>query len=320
MVDKKKLQNVLHNNEQEPKKPVDESMTLNVKNPELEEKVAAYLQEKNGENLGALVNLIRTKRVLVPANLDANEKPQPCLITGPDKNAFLPVFTSKEQIPEEPKSSVIVNMPYLAANHIVSLQEERVAGIVINPFSQNLVFKRNLVEKIEEMEKNRKAGVQTKTVQMTPEQYFLFERKQFEFGHLPKRFFAQGKQMLEELCERKEEYIDEIFEEGYQQKRMYPYLEEEFAVMVMKISEELLVVRVDLPDKDMGLPSCYRIFFTWNNVTGEGRYFTIERTKEKGVRLLGEVGSDLKHIDHGMAPEEGVELPHILAIIKKQNA
>ena len=49
--------------------------------------------------------------------------------------------------------------------------------------------------------------------------------------------------------------MDQFFEECYQQKRMYPYLPEDFSVMVMDLSDSLLIVRVDLPVRDMGVPS-----------------------------------------------------------------
>ena len=159
--------------------------------------------------------------------------------------------------------------------------------------------------------------VQPKKMQLTQEQYLLFERKQFEFGFMPKRFFAQGKQMMDDLCEKKEEYMDQFFEECYQQKRMYPYLPEDFSVMVMDLSDSLLIVRVDLPVRDMGVPSCFRVYFAWNDETQEGRYFTIERTQDPGKHLLGEFKKDGKHVDDGEAPAEGAELQRVLDIIRQ---
>lgn len=321
MIDKKKLSNVLNKQSAQPKAPTDPNLTLDVKNEEVEAQIKTYLKEKTGDNLNTLIELIRTRRILVPANVNEENKPIPCLIEHPANGKFLPVYTSKEQVPEEPKSAALVNMPYLAANQMVAAQREnQVSGVVINPFTDNLIFKRPLIEKIEEVEKIRKSGAKAKTMQLTPEQYLQFERKQFEFGFLPKRFFEQGKKMLDELCEKKEEYIDSFFEECYQQKRMYPYLPEDFSVMVMNISEKLLVIRVDLPNKDMGIPSCYRVYFSWNSSTDMGRYFTIERTKDAGVHLLGEFGRDWKHIDHGAAPVEGAELQRVLDLIQEQNS
>ena len=317
MIDKKKLKDAMNNDQDLTKEaPTDPNMTLDVKNEDVEEKIAQYLEDKTGENLNTLIELIRTRRVLVPANVNEENKPVPCLISSPNNGMFLPIYTSKKEIPQEPKSVAIVNMPFLAVNNMVFQQGEKVAGIVINPFTQNLIFKSALVEKIEEVEKKRREGAQPKKMQLTPEQYMLFERKQFEFGFLPKRFFEQGKQMLDELCEKKEEYIDQFFEECYQQKRMYPYLPEVFSVMVMDM-DSALVVRVDLPTRDMGVPSCFRVYFSWEEEKNEGRYFTIERTPEPDKHLLGEFKKDWKHVDYGEAPAEGAELQKVLDIIRQ---
>lgn len=300
-----------------PKPPSDPNLTIDVKNPEVEALMKAYAGEKTPENLNSLIERMRGARMLVPANLNEKKQPVPCLIKNPEGELYLPVYTCREQIPKEPKSAVVINMPYLAVNQIAAKADSNAAGIVINPFTDNLVFKSPLIAKIEEVEQMRASGVvQKKTMQLTPEQYMQFERKQFEFGFLPKRFFEQGKEMLDVLCERREEYIDELFEEAYQQKRMYPYLPEDFSVMVMSITEDLLVVRLDLPNKDMGVPSCWRVYLSWNNESGTGRYFTIEKTKERSANLLGEIAGDWKHIDYGTAPVEGAELQKVLALIQ----
>ena len=296
-------------------KVLDQDISLNVRNDEVEAQIKLYLKEKTGENLNSLVELLRTSRILIPANSDEEHKPKLCLIDSPSQGRFLPIYTSKEHVPKEPASDGLVNMPYLMANRMAAAQGEELSGVIINPFSDNLIFKRELVQRIEEVEKVRQNAPKGKTVQMTPEQYLAFERKQFEFGFLPKQFFEQGKQMLEELCRQKEEYVDHFFEESYQQKRMYPYLPEDFSVMVMNISEELLVVRVDLPARDMGNPSCWRVYLSWNDVTGSGRYFTIERIGD--ANELVEFAADGKHVDYGQAPVEGAELQRILDLIRE---
>lgn len=299
-------------------KKMDPDLTVNVRNEEVEKQIRIYLEDKTAENLNALIEAVRTRRVLVPANLNADKEPVPCLIDSPSKGRYLPIYTSKGQIPEQPRSDVLINMPFLDANKVAALQGEKLDGIIFNPFTDNLIFKQQLVERIQQVEKARSEAPQGKTVQMTPQQYVLFERKQFEFGHLPKRFFQQGKQMLDELCEQKEAYVDQFFEECYQQKRMYPYLPEEFSVMVMNISRELLIVRVDLPARDMGNPSCWRVYMSWNEVTGSGRYFTVQRVGEGDVNELVEFVSDGNHIDYGQAPVEGAELQRIIDLVQEE--
>lgn len=295
---------------------------MDVKNEKLEELVKQYTDEKNADNLNALIEELRKCRLLVPANINEEKKPVPCMLNSKDKGMYFPVYTALKQIPQSPRSEAIINMPYLAVNEMTAQQQENLGGVAINPFTDNLIFKMPLVLRIQEVEKKRRelakqgGEPKKKTLQLTPEQYLQFERRQFEFGFLPKRFFEQGQAFMDELCEKKEEYIDQLFEEAYQEKRRYPYLPEDFSVMVMNIAEDLLIVRVDLPAQDMAAPSCLRIYLAWNEVAGNGRYLTIETVKDSKERKLGELTLDWKKVDHGVAPVEGAELQYVIDLLQ----
>lgn len=323
MIDKKKLSDAIKNSKDNPQKPpVDPNLTLDVKNEKLEELVKQYMDEKNADNLNALIEELRKCRLLVPANINEEKKPVPCMLNSKDKGMYFPVYTALKQIPQSPRSEAIINMPYLAVNEMTAQQQENLGGVAINPFTDNLIFKMPLVLRIQEVEKKRRelakqgGEPKKKTLQLTPEQYLQFERRQFEFGFLPKRFFEQGQAFMDELCEKKEEYIDQLFEEAYQEKRRYPYLPEDFSVMVMNIAEDLLIVRVDLPAQDMAAPSCLRIYLAWNEVAGSGRYLTIENVKDSKERKLGELTLDWKKVDHGVAPVEGAELQYVIDLLQ----
>lgn len=323
MIDKKKLSDAIKNSKDNPQKPpVDPNLTLDVKNEKLEELVKQYTDEKNADNLNALIEELRKCRLLVPANINEEKKPVPCMLNSKDKGMYFPVYTALKQIPQSPRSEAIINMPYLAVNEMTAQQQENLGGVAINPFTDNLIFKMPLVLRIQEVEKKRRelakqgGEPKKKTLQLTPEQYLQFERRQFEFGFLPKRFFEQGQAFMDELCEKKEEYIDQLFEEAYQEKRRYPYLPEDFSVMVMNIAEDLLIVRVDLPAQDMVAPSCLRIYLAWNEVAGSGRYLTIETVKDSKERKLGELTLDWKKVDHGVAPVEGAELQYVIDLLQ----
>ncbi len=323
MIDKKKLSDAIKNSKDNPQKPpVDPNLTLDVKNEKLEELVKQYTDEKNADNLNALIEELRKCRLLVPANINEEKKPVPCMLNSKDKGMYFPVYTALKQIPQSPRSEAIINMPYLAVNEMTAQQQENLGGVAINPFTDNLIFKMPLVLRIQEVEKKRRelakqgGEPKKKTLQLTPEQYLQFERRQFEFGFLPKRFFEQGQAFMDELCEKKEEYIDRLFEEAYQEKRRYPYLPEDFSVMVMNIAEDLLIVRVDLPAQDMAAPSCLRIYLAWNEVAGSGRYLTIETVKDSKERKLGELTLDWKKVDHGVAPVEGAELQYVIDLLQ----
>lgn len=323
MIDKKKLSDAIKNSKDNPQKPpVDPNLTLDVKNEKLEELVKQYTDEKNADNLNALIEELRKCRLLVPANINEEKKPVPCMLNSKDKGMYFPVYTALKQIPQSPRSEAIINMPYLAVNEMTAQQQENLGGVAINPFTDNLIFKMPLVLRIQAVEKKRRelakqgGEPKKKTLQLTPEQYLQFERRQFEFGFLPKRFFEQGQAFMDELCEKKEEYIDQLFEEAYQEKRRYPYLPEDFSVMVMNIAEDLLIVRVDLPAQDMAAPSCLHIYLAWNEVAGSGRYLTIETVKDSKERKLGELTLDWKKVDHGVAPVEGAELQYVIDLLQ----
>ena len=69
MIDKKKLKDVMKKQDLKQEKPTDPSMTLDVKNEDVEAQIDLYLKEKTGENLNALIELMRTRRVLVPGRV-----------------------------------------------------------------------------------------------------------------------------------------------------------------------------------------------------------------------------------------------------------
>ena len=296
-------------------KQLDPNMTVHVKNEELEQLVQAHVKEQNADSINKLLNYMVTCRVLVPAMKGENpSKPMPCLLQAGNGVTLLPVFTSLKQTEKAPKSHGILNMPFVGANDMVAKSNGKISGIAINPFTDNVVLKAELVQKIAEVEEMKKKGM--KQVKMTGAQYAVFERVQFEKGFLPKKFFGEEKQFLLHLDERRETYLDVLFEESYQQKRMYPYLEEDFSVMVMTISEDLMVARVEFPNKDMAPGVSLRAFLAWNDKMKEARYFTIDMGKEPGSKLFAEVTKEMKVVNLGEAPVDGTELQRVVDLVE----
>ena len=140
MIDKKKLSDAIKNSKDNPQKPpVDPNLTLDVKNEKLEELVKQYTDEKNADNLNALIEELRKCRLLVPANINEEKKPVPCMLNSKDKGMYFPVYTALKQIPQSPRSEAIINMPYLAVNEMTAQQQENLGGVAINPFTDNLI-------------------------------------------------------------------------------------------------------------------------------------------------------------------------------------
>ena len=55
----------------------------------------------------------------------------------------------------------------------------------------------------------------------------------------------------------------------FKEPKLNPYTENDYSVMALDIAEDLTLVRVDLPEKGLVPPLCYRIYLTINPKTGK---------------------------------------------------
>lgn len=292
---------------------MDNKVTMEITNDKLEEAIKKYLEERTKENLGFVLNLMRPTKLLVPAMLKAPNQPVPCFLKSGTGDTFLAVYTSKEQIPAEPKSQAILSMPFPVCNDMVANEEFKLKGMVINPFTHNLILQKELVEKLHEADLK---FAQTKQVKMMPEQFGVLAKKQVEFGILPKRLYAEKESFIHQLCEGKEAFINRIFAETYKEAKLYPYSEADYSVMALNIAPDLTLVRVDFPENGIVPPLCYRVYFTYDPIAKKAGYYTVEMMAEPGKRLLGGFAEDGSHINYGEAPVEGAEIDRIITLAR----
>lgn len=243
--------------------------------------------------------------------------PIPSFLKNKDGIAFLPIYTRPAQIPKEPKFDVLMNMPFHACRQLVLNGKLGVEGLVLNPFSDNLIFQKNLLEAIRREEEGGASGIQQ--IQATPAQLKIMLRQKAEFCDFPIRVYREGADFIQRLSDEKEAVVDEVYRNAYQQTKLYSYGEEDFSVMPLDISDELLLVRVDAPAVKASACLCHRIYITLNPKNNEIHYFTIEQGKEKGERNLGGVDKDGKHLEYGSAPVEGAEISHIMGMIQQMD-
>lgn len=303
-----------------PKGPVDKNMTTEVENKELLELLNTYNADHSPENLNRLIQHLITRRVLLPGMFNAKKMPIPCLITNEKGDHFLPIFTDKDQMDSKKPSQCVLNMPFLAVNQNALNPDMKIKGIVINPFTSNLILLMPMLERIKEVEEKRASGEmeaepKKKQLKLTEEQYVVFERIQFEVRFLPTKLYTGGQEFVDALCEKRETLIDELYEESYQEKKMYPYLDEDFAVMPMEISEDLLLIRVDMPARDMAQSVAYRVYLAWNKKLQKAGYYRIAAGEDRKQMILEEITPEIKLINHGEAPVEGAQLQKIVDLI-----
>ncbi len=313
---------------------------MNKEAQKTEQLIQIYKEDPVKENLNALIHQMQKTIFLVPANLpDSVDKeslkkeveakqgghvqlpegvsPIPCILKNPEGRVFIPIYSSQTQIPKEPVFDFVMTLPFRACYSMALNAKAPCEGVTLNPFSDNLLFKRELLEAIRKDEEARAAGM--KQVKVSPKQYHLMMRQKAEFHDLPLRVFKEGAPFIYQLSDEKETLVNSIYQNAFQNPKLYPFSENDFEVMPLNINEELLLIRLDLPEVKIAAQLCYRIYITLNPKDEKViHYFTIERGKEKGERNLGGILSDGKHCSFGEAPVEGAEIQRIMDMLEQE--
>lgn len=282
-------------------------------NERLEEAILEYQKDRTAEKLTPLVYLLRTSDLYVPAELMEPDKPMPCFLKNKKGDAYMPVYTTKQHVPKDPIIQGLLCMSFWDCTSIAMNEALELFGMVINPFTSNVVLTRKLIAAIQEQEKEIP---KIKKVELTPEQFDIFVKEQVEFYIMPALLFHDSENFVERLCDEREEFINEIFRDAYKDPKMYRGSQKDFAVMALNIAEDLTLIRVDLPERRLIPPLCYRLYVTFNPLTKEAGFYTIEKTQKKNVRILGQVIEGGSHLNYGFAPAEGRELKRIIDLVR----
>lgn len=304
-----------------------------------EQLVRIYKEDTARENLEALVYQMKKTVFLTPAmlpdtpqvqeakrkvrenpgqqvNLPKGTAPMPAILNSKNGDRFFPVYSGEGQIPKEPKADLLMHMPFKACCAMALDERLGVQGLVLNPFTDNLIFGKAILKAV----RNDEALPQEKKqIKLTPGQFQIMMRQKVEFHDFPLRVYKEGAKFINHLGDTGESAVYEIYRNTYQQPEMCPYAEGDFSVMALNISEELLLVQVDLPPVKEAAQLCHRIYITLNPKNSNIHYFTIERGKGKDERILGGVDPKGAHSVYGEAPVEGAQIQRIMDILKREN-
>ena len=95
-------------------------MTMEITNDRLEQAIKEYATEHTKEKLTEVLNLLRPTKLLVPAMLQAPDKPAPCFLKSNSGEQYFVVYTSKAQMENSPKSQALLSMPFPACNSVAA--------------------------------------------------------------------------------------------------------------------------------------------------------------------------------------------------------
>lgn len=313
---------------------------MNNETKKTEQLIQIYKEDAARENLQALIHQMKKTVFFIPAMLpdtpevrEAKQKvkenpgrqiqlpkgtaPMPAILNNNRGEKFFPVYSSQEQIPKEPKFDLLMNMPFQACCAMALDERLGTQGLSLNPFTDNLIFRTELLQAIQ---KGGELPPVKQERKLTPKQYQIMMRQKAEFHDFPMRAFQEREEFVRRLSDERESVVDEVYRNAYQKAELYPYQESSFSVMALNISEELLLVQVDLPETAEAAQICHRIYVTLNPKNNEIHYFTIEKGRGKNERNLGGVNAEGRHLEYGEAPVEGAEIQKIMDLIRGEEA
>lgn len=302
-----------------------------IDNRALEEAIAAFRSDKERESYVKMMELLEKSIVLVPAmppkdiapelmeQLKAGKPVQfpketkivPCLLRKETGEQALPIFTSPQQIPEDRKSPMVMAMPFMGVVSMAAANQDKVAEVVVNPFTEMVVLNRSILEVAE---KRRKAAGQMKTVQLTQEQFQDFAHNRVSLFLLPKYLFEHKEEGLKKLQQEEGAFLLQFYDEVYPKGKKCGCREEDFSLMTLNLTDTIQLTRLDMPDETNKKGLCYRVYAVFKRDTEEVLYYTLENTKDGNV--IARVTGDGKHEVLEPAPDNGAEIEAILNLVE----
>lgn len=303
-----------------------------IDNRALEEAIEAFRADKERDSYVKVMELLEKSIVLVPAMPPADLAPEikeqmqagkpirlpketkivPCLLRKESGEQGLPIFTSPEKIPADKKPPMVMAMPFMGCVSMVMANPEKVAEIVVNPFTGMMVLNKAILEVAE---KRRQAAGQIKTVQVTKEQFRDLAHNRVSLSLLPKYLFEHKEEGLKRLQQEEGSFLLGFYDEVYPKGEKSGYGADDFSFMTLNITDNIQLTRLDMPDETMKDGLCYRVYAVWKRDTEEVFYYTLEKTKEGN--FIAKVTPEGRHEVVEPAPDNGAEIEAIISLVER---
>ena len=332
-------------------------------NIELESMVHDFLENQVEQKFVALMEKLEGVNVYVPAmppqnmppemleRIKAGENvaatagipPQPYLLRKSDGTNVLPIFTTKEQIPEEKRTPMLLYMPYSACVALVMGNQDKIQEIALNPFTEGLTINKPPIEvAFRRFQARQNGNVMpqgrshsrdseqtlsavttpeataggTKTVQMSGKEFRHLVNNRAATVILPMFFLGNPEKAMEQFMAQKEKFLLEIFASLYPEGAHCDYETDDFSILTMQVSDTLQIVRIDLPSVQPMEESVLRIYLAVKDEK-EIRYYVVQRTAQKEENRILRIYED-KHQEVLMTLDDyGSEISEIMSLAEK---
>lgn len=300
---------------------------LKIDNRAVEEAIEVFRADKERESYVKVMELLEKSIVLVPTMQPENLSPElteqmqtgkpvllpketnvvPCLLVKDTGEQALPIFTSQEKIPPEKKSPALIAMPFMSCVAMVMANQDKVAEMVVNPFTGMMILNRSILSVAEK----RRQTVQT--MQLTPKQFRDFAYNGVALSLLPKYLFEQKEEGLKKLQKEEGAFLLQFFDEIYPEGKKIDCRADDFSLMTLNLTDTIQLTRLDMPDETNKKGMCYRVYAVWKRDTEEVLYYTLENTEDG--KYIARVTQDGKHELVEPVPDNEAEIEAIMNLM-----
>ena len=249
-----------------------------------------------------------------PSKIPQGVKLIPAVLKNTAGDKFFPVFTSRNQIPEDKKYPAMLCLPFVECRNLIDKANGEIKAMVVNPFSNNLILNPAFMEATKRAEQQRP---QPQRVQMSVKDFHTMIRVQVERGVLPKQVLENDESFIEKLCEEREELVYGLYAKAYEPGSVAcPYTVDDFSVMVLDLSDTMRYINIKLPEKNLEKGSAKAVYIVWNPQEKKAAYYMAQVVEPNAAQLLQICGpKDVKNL--GPAPAEGEEIRSIMEVFEQ---
>ncbi len=310
-------------------------VSYNVNNSKLEELIAQCQESKNDLNkLDETITLMKRSQVIVPVSFPKGTDPRlvvkilkgeplrkneavnfiPVSMTDKEGNKFSPVFTSRDKIKETKDFPFMIRVSAGFVIENIKRDETNYAGMIVNPQQNGLIIrKKAFTDDLSKVASQGKLEIK----KVTKAQFTVLARNSVEKVELPKALFTRKGGFIDELEDRGEEFICDIYSKPYGDKVPSPYTSEDFNVLSLNINDETQAYCIELPRKGLAPHIATNAYIVWNPVAEKAYYYMIEKGEKGEDDVLCCVTPDGRHEEQMTAPPTGSELTAVLDLINE---
>lgn len=268
------------------------------------EKAVVYLPSLLPENLNE--DAKAAMRAGKGISLPRDAKIAPCILKRESGEQVLPVFSSQKQVPKDKQFPALLALPFFTCVDMAMVNRNQVGSIVLNPFTQNVLIPQEILA----VAKKRGKGMQTKTMKLTEKQFHELAHRRICYELLPVFLFEKKEEGLKQLQQEEGKFLRSLFVSVYPKEIQPPFQETDFSLMTLNVTDTMQIVRIDMPERNMEIGSCFRIYVVWQSNTQTLDYYTIE--KADGQNAIGKVHADRRHEIVMAAPDNGAEIETVM--------